>query len=349
MEKSNSGVCRPKRRGGKRLAPKKRNCKIWTKVVAVLAGIAIGMGAVAAKIEVQALEYTYIHTELATQTDINVLFEEDQSDDWITVRALEKLHLPESYFAQDVDWQTMEYYDALAEGIYREGDREELEVLPAWTEIEPDYLGLPGEAMEQARAARNCYIKGNGNSNLYQVGRALHDVVMEGKGNISLDMLLQISADSMEALELFLTYKDRVINSEGPDIISATDIALFNGKLCIKLAVYVDAGDEKYRGYTNSLLAQGYAIFKRGLEQSTEDDKKYALISYYVGVSGERLLKTLPEGTPLYTEIGKTAMEGYVQAEALLRAKPKFYRAEENMDKHIKGGKQTLTDLGIAS
>lgn len=149
----------------------------------------------------------------------------------------------------------------------------------------------------------------------------MNDAAMTMDG-LSFIKRLEIAADAISVEEKFLSYHNRNINGdEDPIIINVEDISLMNGKLYLKLAVCAGTENEEY---VNCFLAEAYTCIERGQLRIDQQNDLYALLTYYLGVIGEKMIWSIPDDDPLYQLTGNRALEHYGEALRLIESNPEF-------------------------
>ena len=119
-----------------------------------------------------------------------------------------------------------------------------------------------------------------------------------------------------------------------------------NGKLYLHLAICAGAGEEE-KDYANCFLVEAYKCIEQGQHQIDMQNKMYALLTYYLGNIGEKMLWKISKEDDLYMLVGNNALENYQKALKLIEDDPNFYVKEENMEINLKNGISTLNQLGF--
>lgn len=289
----------------------------------------------------------YLQTELATQKEIELLFLQEFTDDdgWKESESLLKLHVEEGFINSAISKEMFDYYEELFSEIYKNGTKVELVKGADLKGEAKNYSSLENEYLKEADRWKSSYDLTQNSACLYQYGRALNDAAMTIRGVAFMDML-EIAADAIFIEELFLSFNDRNINGNEPIIMNVEDISFMNGKLYLHAAVSASAGGEE-KEYENCLLVEAYTCIEQGLSQIDRQNDMYALLTYYLGNIGERMLWRIPKEDPLYQIIGNKVLKNYMEALELVEENPDFYVTEKNMQKNLKDGISTLNQLGF--
>lgn len=290
-------------------------------------------------------EYIYIQTELASQKEINILFSQEVADDdeWKESETLLKLHVEEGFVNTEISQGMLDYYEELFSGIYKNGTKKELGKGMDLIEVKTSIVD--NEYIKEANDWKSLFDTNKNSSCFYHYGRALNDAAMT-INEISFMDRLEIAAYAISVEEEFLSYYDRNINDDEPVIINVENISLMNGKLYLHLAICAGAGEEE-KDYANCFLVEAYKCIEQGQHQIDMQNKMYALLTYYLGNIGEKMLWKISKEDDLYMLVGKNALENYQKALKLIEDDPNFYVKEENMEINLKNGISTLNQLGF--
>lgn len=293
-------------------------------------------------------KYVYRQTELASQMETNILFsqEPNKDDSWKKSESISQLHIKNGFAKEEISQEMFDYYEELFSEICK-GDKEiGLNGIRYQSGETKGYFSIDNKYIQEAEKWKKLYDSKGTAACLYQYGRALNDAAMTLSGMSFTDMQ-EIAADSISIEEEFLSYSDRNINinEDTPIIINTEDVSLMNGKLYMRLAVCAGAGNEEEKGYANCLLVEAYKCIEQGKLQINRQNDLYALLAYYQGVIGEKMLRKISKEDDLYNIIGRKALENYQISLNLVEENSDFYKKEANMKKKLNSGISTLKEV----
>lgn len=310
---------------------------------------------------------TYAELSIAEQLPTDVLFAPEQPKMPDNPSKLpeerepavgERLHLLDEFLGSDISDAMLEYYGNLFSNVYRDGtEGTPVEaVLPTWFHLDREpYTHLAQRTREIIGEEEGKCSYSRRPANLYHLGRVLTDTVLtdtELRSILDFEDLLYIAADGVACGESFLTYADHSIGESAGDVRNAEDIALRNGKVYWALANILETEDgfQAYREYAPCLWAAGFKCVEQGWSLTTAEDPDYAMMTYYLGNFGERMLAYIPpqeEPDSLYHITGTAALNYYEEARKLLEQGGNSYNSEANMNANIRSGINTLNGKGF--
>lgn len=292
----------------------------------------------------------YIKTSLASQTGTDVLLsqEPNKDDNWIKSESISQLHIKEGFVKKEISQEMFDYYEGIFSEICKNGKKMQLDENGRRNIKEEEYFSMNTKYIQEAKKWKKSYDREGVLGCLYHYGRSLNEAAMTFEDMPFMDRL-EIAADSVSIEEEFLSCSDRNINAGGdtPVIINAEKISLMNGKLYLHIAICAEAGNEEEKGYANCLLVEAYKCIEQGRFQISMGNKRYALLTYYQGNIGERILGKISKEDDLYNVLGQKALENYKSSLELIENNPHFYKKEANMKKNLKRGISTLNEKGF--
>ena len=338
-------------------------------IIALVITVPLSLCAASAVTVTRDERLTYAELDIAVQQPTNILFTPEQPKAPETPdvpenqepTVAERLHITDEFLGAGISDSMMEYYEELFSNTYQNGTKNAPDepVLPKWFHLEEEpYTSLPQRTHNAIGMEEDKCSYSRRPANLYHLARVLTDTVLTdtelGRPAMDFETLFHIAADGVACGELFLAYADHSIGESEEAVMHAGDIALRNGKVYWALANALETVDgfDAYRRYVPSLWAAGFKCMEQGRKQTTADDPKYAMITYYLGNFSQRMLPyIIPQGGTggLYNATGKAALEYYEEAKVLLAQDGNIYNPENNMAENIQSGINTLNDLGFYS
>lgn len=319
----------------------------FTLVIALLVTAIIVQG----KEKFDTSKHLYIQTSLASQSEVSLLFSQEvknNESDNKESELLAKLHIPESFINAKVSKNMFYYFDEKLSPIYKNGTKSKSVGTDMADYEDAEYIFIDNDYIREANYWKNEYISNHQPPFLYQYGRALNDAAMT-LDDLPFSSMIEITADAVSSVEKFLSYNSRNINTNmDMVIINVENISLMNGKLLLHVAT-IASSIEEGKSYENCLLVEAYVCVERGLNQIDEKNPQYALLAYYLGCIGERLLFQINkiEDSVLYEEIGKKAIKSYEQSLEMIENNPNLYAMEIDMENRLKKSISTLHYLGF--
>lgn len=267
----------------------------------------------------------------------------EEQQEWKEKENFQKLHIEQEAWANiEISMEMIDYFDDLCDNIYKNGnvDTEYVQIDDEETkqkiyDIRKDVTNYKAETaddfMEEYEMWDWLYQTEKLPVDCYQKGRAMRDS-FEMETNVSFSDRLYRAAVAVESEETFLTYADRNINDGGENIIiNAEDIAFFNGKIFISMSDYarIQGGD-----YANCFLMIAYSSMRCAKNLMSKDHPDYALVCYYIGMIGERMMNRVSSVSNLYTQLKQEALENYQESLTTLEGTGS-YNEEKDMRERI--------------
>ena len=304
----------------------------------------------------------FIQTPIASQMKPEALFEkhldkkpektklESDFDSW-----LEKLHIESRYTGAELSAEMLAFYQNLLEPYYQEGDQQSPE--PDLSEDESEMIQeirdkaamtlsrTVGDFDQEYQEWAYVYEKAKDLKALYQSSRAIGDAFMEDE-NPSWKNLFYRASEAVSRGEEFLRFADRSITYKADSkIIYGSDIAFVNGKIYYRLSELAGSFGETGKSYRNSMMALSRACMNIALKTTDRENKRYAVLCYYLGNMDEKIVKALPENSPITEKMIREGLYYYREAQTVLEEGKTSYDKEENMRVNIEAGIATLIDL----
>lgn len=180
---------------------------------------------------------------------------------------------------------------------------------------------------------------------LYQSGRAIGDA-LEQNCFWEWREALFLGSEAVKRTELFLSLKKQNRNRIRDERhISAKDIAFNNGKTYSNLADISCVDSENGREYYRTFLILAYVHMLVCEMRINRENVDYAIVQYYLGNIGERILKNGNLEKTFESWMLKSSKEHYENALTAFEKGKKDYHREKNICKNIRNGLDTLKAL----
>lgn len=304
-------------------------------------------------------EYVYIHTPMASQQELSVLFEKQYEEEKEEEEVYQKLHIsemePMTAITKEKIAERMEEFDIIYQAGTESPEREmevsqELEEkLRAYRQDVNNMISQTLEDRYDELEKRNTLYKYYGlNLDLYHGGRVAADIIEKDHSELEDKELLRIASEAICKKESFLKYKDKNVDTkEKPNIKKVQDIAFENGKVYYQLyKETLKSGRREIEVYGKEFLVNAYVCMLQAEEEiDSEYADYYAKVNYYIGNCGQLLLSELSKEDPFYAEIGEEALEHYAEAYVCMSESPDFYKMEASMQKNTEEGMKTVAAL----
>lgn len=282
-------------------------------------------------------------TMIGTQKTFDDLFSQDKVDTQPAERQetrLSMLHIPEDFAERPIDGQMYDYFYTELSTVYSDGS------LPAYDPPPEISLSLSEDmyedpSLKEAKEYLDKYNASPLQGYLYQYGRSLSD--FKGTSvSVTYDQILEISSQSFGSLESFLKYADHRVGDSV--VIDSHWVAFLEGKMLQRYGDILPgiSGGEALSDY---FMLMSYVSFEIGLEKVDESSRDYAILAYYTGSSGLKLMGRIDSGSELYHRVAAQALSCYEKAGTCYLKRPDFYRSEPGIRARIDVDITTLKGL----